>query len=398
MRPLTPTEWGRLATWLRDRNLLPENLLAEGSPTILSDLKDKTISIERIKSLLDRGITLGVLVERWSRAGLWVMTRADTDYPSRLKKKLGAISPAVLFGSGNRALLDKGGLAVVGSRRANPEDRAYSRALGALAALSGHSIVSGGARGIDEEAMLGALNAEGTAIGVLANDLLRASTSSAYREHLERNNLVLISTTHPEAGFDVGMAMQRNKYIYCLAEAAVVVNSGKKGGTWTGAQENLRKGWTPLWVKDSSDPEAGNQVLLEHPATKQLPGDLDTFSFGTFFVDETAPHGPLPSLFDKLPTADEKASAMENTFKFHHPEEASASRLDSTFFDLFLSKMRDYYFDTPVSVQQIQAQLNLQRAQLNVWLKEAVEEGHLIKLTNPVRYQFNKQKTLLPKY
>ncbi|WP_419638186.1 DNA-processing protein DprA, partial [Thiolapillus sp.] len=132
-------------------------------------------------------------------------------------------------------------------------DLAYSRDLGALAAGNGYSIVSGGARGVDEAAMLGALEAEGTVIGVLANNLLRACSSARYRKYLMANNLVLISTFYPEAGFNAGNAMQRNKYIYCLSDAAMVVHSGEKGGTWNGAFENIRKQWTPLWVKRSSD-------------------------------------------------------------------------------------------------------------------------------------------------
>ena len=36
------------------------------------------------------------------------------------------------------------------------------------------------------------------------------------------NNLVLISPFYPDAGFNVGNAMQRNKYIYCLSDAAMV--------------------------------------------------------------------------------------------------------------------------------------------------------------------------------
>ena len=159
------------------------------------------------------------------RAGLWVMTRADQDYPSRLKRRLGTDSPAVLYGYGNRSLLNSGGLAVVGSRNAADDDLEYTRRVGVAAASQGYSIVSGGARGIDEAAMLGALENEGTAVGVLADSLLRACSSTKYRRHLLAKNLVLVSTFHPEAGFNAGNAMQRNKYIYCLAEAARVVHS-----------------------------------------------------------------------------------------------------------------------------------------------------------------------------
>ena len=53
-----------------------------------------------------------------------------------------------------------------------------------MAAEDGESIVSGGARGVDETAMLGALEVEGTVIGILANGLLRACSSAKYRRHL----------------------------------------------------------------------------------------------------------------------------------------------------------------------------------------------------------------------
>jgi len=84
-----------------------------------------------------------------------------------LKKRLRRDSPAVLFGCGNKALLNGGGLAVIGSRNATKQDLAYSRGLGELAASNGYSIVSGGARGVDEASMLGALE------GVKAGGLTR---------------------------------------------------------------------------------------------------------------------------------------------------------------------------------------------------------------------------------
>ena len=61
--------------------------------------------------------------------------------------------------------------------------------------------MSGGARGVDETAMLASLEAEGTALGVLANDLLKAAISGKWRKYLKINQLVLVSTYYPEAHF-----------------------------------------------------------------------------------------------------------------------------------------------------------------------------------------------------
>lgn len=130
---------------------------------------------------------------------------------------------------------------MVGARKANEADLGFATALGERIAEAGFSVVSGGARGVDEAAMLGGLKQDGTVIGIMADSLLSAAMASKWRKGLMDNNLVLVSPFYPEAGFNAGNAMARNKYIYCLSQAAVVVRSDTKGGTWSGAIENLKK-------------------------------------------------------------------------------------------------------------------------------------------------------------
>jgi len=277
-RPLSASEWSRLALWLKDHDLQPAALLSDDPARLLAGWIDKSVTAQRIGALLERGGALGIALEKWERAGLWAMTRSDPDYPVRFKRRLKAESPPLLFGCGNRKLLGDGGLALVGSRDAGEADLSFAETLCVEASSQGMSIVSGGARGIDETAMLGGLERKGTAIGVLADSLLRAATSAKYRNYLMVNNLVLVSPFNPEAGFDIGNAMARNRYIYCLADAAVVVSSTRdKGGTWTGAIENLKEGWVPLWVKPSSEQGSGNAELVQRGA-RWLPDDKRDFS------------------------------------------------------------------------------------------------------------------------
>jgi predicted Rossmann fold nucleotide-binding protein DprA/Smf involved in DNA uptake len=79
---------------------------------------------------------------------------------------------------------------------------------------------------------------------------------------------VLISTYNPEAGFNVGNAMGRNKYIYALADFAVVVSSDyQEGGTWAGADEELRRErGRPVFVRIGADVPKGNTELLRKGA------------------------------------------------------------------------------------------------------------------------------------
>jgi predicted Rossmann fold nucleotide-binding protein DprA/Smf involved in DNA uptake len=261
-KPLTNAEWGRFALWLKENHLLPDDLLVTPPKVLLKEWHDDQIHIDRIEQLLNRGYSLALAMEKWQRAGLWVVTRSDSHYPSRLKQRLKMDSPPVLFGCGDNARLNEGGLAIVGARYASDEDLAYTEQVGAKAAKAGVPIVSGGARGIDETAMISAMKQGGTVIGVIADNLLKAATSLQWRKGLMDGHVVLVSPYTPEASFSASQAMACNKYIYCLADSALVVHAGKKSGTLNGAEENLKKAWVPLWVKPTLDPEAANAHLV----------------------------------------------------------------------------------------------------------------------------------------
>ena len=259
VKPLTPVEWGQFAGWLKDQALGPGDLLNCNLADVLEQWEHPKLTVGRVQALLDRGAALGFALEKWQRAGLWVVTRSDADYPRRLKQRLQRAAPAILFGCGNKELLGASSIAVVGSRHACEADLDFAARIGRRAAECGELVVSGGAAGVDHAAMFGSLHAEGTAVGVLAENLLRAATSTKYRQHLMSGDLALVSPFNPEARFVVGNAMARNKYVYCLAHDAIVVSSTPgRGGTWNGAMENLKKGWVPLSVKRTEAEDSGN--------------------------------------------------------------------------------------------------------------------------------------------
>lgn len=403
VKPLTPKEWGRFALWLKEKSLTPEQLMTGRLDELLSGWSDKVITLDRAEGLMERGSALALAMEKWLRAGLWVMTRSDPDYPVQFKQRLRTDSPAILFGCGNRALLSGGGLAVIGSRNVNDKDLAYSRDLGALAAGKGYSIVSGGARGVDEASMLGALEAEGTVIGVLADSLLRACSSVKYRKYLMANNLVLVSTFYPEAGFNAGNAMQRNKYIYCLSDAAIAVQSGMKGGTWSGAMENLKKQWVPLWVKRTTDKSAGNSAIVKAGAA-WVSEDIEEINFTALFSVKTLDKVPGGDLFSRAAgeVKDKEGAYTQSVSLEPKPdsvmEDEPNSKRDDTatktsignieFYDLFLTKIKAMCSDSPKTPDELVDALELNKTQLNTWLKRAVADKKLKKLSKPVRYQW----------
>lgn len=104
--PLTPTEWKSFAGWLVDKRYTPGSLLSEDGINIIESWTDKKITQERLIALLRRGAQMSLALEKWSRAGIWILTRSDPDYPQKLKNRLGTISPPILFGTGNKQLLN----------------------------------------------------------------------------------------------------------------------------------------------------------------------------------------------------------------------------------------------------------------------------------------------------
>src|SRR5436190_2929359 len=224
-------EYNKLTRILREKQKQPADLIGPGARDLLQFCA-QPFGRERLDSLLARGFLLSEAVERWNARAIWVISRADSSYPRRLKSRLKEDAPPLLYGCGEIGLLEKGGLAVVGSRHVDDELISFTENVGRLTANSRRPVISGGAKGIDRAAMHGALLAEGDVTGVMADSLERAALARDNREALMEGRLVLISPYDPAAGFNVGHAMHRNKVIYALADAGLVVTSDiDEGGT-----------------------------------------------------------------------------------------------------------------------------------------------------------------------
>lgn len=275
-KPLTEGQYRKFALWLNRRNQTPGDLLTDDRNIILNDWDDHTeLGYSRVKKptrehielLLERNPALDHAKEEWQCEGLWVLTRADEQYPARLRKRLLSKSPPVLFGCGEINLLNQASIAVVGSRHVAQEELDFSIKFGKHVTSEGAIVVSGGARGVDQAAMRGAMHADGAAVGVMAEGILPRRRSDEERQNIQDGQLSLVSQFSPETRWRGYQAMSRNKLIYCLSDAALVVASadGTKGksGTWEGATENLKNRWVPLWVRKIKEPQSGNDALVK---------------------------------------------------------------------------------------------------------------------------------------
>jgi DNA processing protein len=265
---LTLSEWNGLEAQIEKSSLTGAGALQGlSAERMAKELGMAGGEAERIGALLERAGRLAMELEGVFSKGMWVTTRVDESYPARLRETLKQQAPSVLFGSGERSLLNESAVAVVGSRHIDEAGAAFARAVGRRCVESGLAVVSGGARGTDRLAMDGALSAEGKAMGVLADSLEGTIRKADVREFVLDGRLVLVTPYAPTAGFSVGGAMGRNKVIYGLSEFAVVVSSDvNTGGTWAGAVEALKGRWCPLFVRAGESVPEGNRALIKKGA------------------------------------------------------------------------------------------------------------------------------------
>lgn len=108
-------------------------------------------------------------LERLAQAGVTALAQIDPRYPSRLREIDDA--PPILYVKGAWAEVDEWSVAVVGTRRATAYGRMAAQELSRGLAVSGITVVSGLARGVDTVSHRAALDAGGRTVAVLANGL-----------------------------------------------------------------------------------------------------------------------------------------------------------------------------------------------------------------------------------
>ena len=222
---------------------------------------------ERVARLLDRGSAIALAAEQLEHQGFWALTPSDDAFPSRMVERLGDSAPALFFGVGGQSHLNIDGMGVVGSHDIPPEAAEVAREVARFATGEELPLISGGAGGIDQQSMNAAFEAGGSVIGVLADSLSKAVTQPSMRRAIGGGSICLITPYAPTAGFSVGNAMGRNKIIYALSKAVVVVRSDHETGrTWAGAAEALGNKTSTVisWTGEGAGP--GNAELVNHGA------------------------------------------------------------------------------------------------------------------------------------
>lgn len=157
------------------------------------------------------------------------LTLQDPGYPPLLKEIKDP--PPELYYAGNAELLKTRCVSVVGSRTTTAYGRNTARSIGHRLGVSGITVVSGMATGIDSSAHEGALDAGGGTIAVLGcgPDVCYPKENELLMQAIRRDGLIL-SEYPPGTAPRSFHFPRRNRIISGLSEMTVVVQARSRSG------------------------------------------------------------------------------------------------------------------------------------------------------------------------
>lgn len=231
--------------------------------------------IEQVQGLTDKEVAaLGqkdldgakTILEMCSDQGIRVITSRDTAYPQRLLAI--DVPPLVLYYRGKFMPFDElPVVTVVGSRKASAYGLAVARRMGNQIGACGGVVVSGAAKGIDSQALEGALEAGGMVAAVLGNglDIVYPRESEAVYQAVASRGC-LISEYPPGTPPMAQNFPQRNRIMSGLALGVLVVEAAKQSGSLITAGLALEQGRDVFAVPGNigiASSAGSNQLLQE---------------------------------------------------------------------------------------------------------------------------------------
>ena len=210
--------------------------------------------VERYRDRIQRADPTADLARVESVGGRLVVP-GDLEWPSQLDD-LGLLAPIALWvrGVADLRLTALRSVAVVGARAATPYGERIASMFASDLALAGWSVVSGGAFGIDAQAHLGALAADGLTVAVLACgvDVSYPPRHDNLFTKIAADGL-LVSEVPPGSAPHRTRFLVRNRVIAALTRGTVVVEAAVRSGSLSTAHDAERLGRPVLVVPGPGD-------------------------------------------------------------------------------------------------------------------------------------------------
>lgn len=248
-------------------------LVAFGSPAAI--LSASEMALERIvRKSIGKHIKRGAEPARISAALNWlkdpansIVTLAESDYPAQLLNIQDP--PPLLYFKGNRDLLAKPALAIVGSRNATPQGLSNAEAFAESASNAGFCIISGMALGIDAAAHAGGLRGSAASMAVVGTglDIVYPAKNHQLAHKLAKNGALIseLPLGTPAIGRNFP---RRNRIISGMSQGCLVVEAALRSGSLITAKQALEQGREVMAIPGSihSPLSKGCHLLIKEGA------------------------------------------------------------------------------------------------------------------------------------
>jgi DNA processing protein len=235
----------------------------------LTEVAERMALSEKATRMLEesrRGFDPEAVYGSLSKAGIMVLSLADTGYPERLREI--PAPPPALFAVGQ--IPGAAAVAIVGSRKASATGIETARSLGRALGGRGVCVVSGLALGVDAAAHEGALEGGGPTVGVLGCgvDVVYPRSNARLFDRVRKNGAIVSEYYLGEAPL-AWRFPARNRIIAGLCEAVVVVEAPQKSGALITAHHGLECGrdvWAVPGPLTAPECRGSNKLLADGAA------------------------------------------------------------------------------------------------------------------------------------
>jgi DNA processing protein len=208
---------------------LPQQIL-EAPFTALSGIAGAAVARRLKDSDAARGAAVDAALAWVQAPHHSILTLSDAQYPQALLQA--PDPPPLLYLNGKLELLERPGMAIVGSRNATAQGLANAQQFARTIANAGVTVVSGLALGIDGAAHQGALQGAGSTIAVIGTgqDIVYPSKHHALAHEIAQQGLIMSEFalgTKPLAGH----FPRRNRIIAALSRGVLVVEAAPQSGS-----------------------------------------------------------------------------------------------------------------------------------------------------------------------
>jgi DNA processing protein len=224
------------------------------------------------------------MLECSEKLGVKVIVWGDKDYPRRALDI--SDRPLVLYFKGDISVINcDRSVALVGARHPHDISLRMARRIGQRCAENGSMVVSGLAEGCDTEAHEGCLEANGTALGVLAHglDTIFPKKNIRLAENILNTGGCLVSEYPIETGIRKHQFVCRDRLQAMFSDRTIMVEASETGGSMHAAVYAVDKLNRPLAVvsnnKQESEEYSGNRKLLQSFGAFPLGDHNDLVSF-----------------------------------------------------------------------------------------------------------------------